>query len=83
MSDVLFAVMWLIYSFWLGHEVGLRRERKQSESLTSLARCVIDQAKDIKQSRQFVGGGVTIQNKTFWSIGDVGKFAVTVEEQNS
>ena len=81
MNDALFAVMWLIYAFWLGHEVGLRRERKNAANLVGLAKCVIEQARGVKASRRFTGEGPQITTATTWAISEAGKFKVTVEEE--
>lgn len=83
MNEALFTVMWLIYAFWAGHEVGLRRERKRAAAAMNLAGCVVEQARNIKTSRRFTGHGPTITNATVWTIGGVGKFKVTLEEQDA
>lgn len=81
MSEALFTVMWLIYAFWLGHEVGLRRERKNAANLVGLAKCIIEQARVVKSSSRFTGEGPQITTSTSWAIHDLGKFKVTVEEE--
>lgn len=83
MNEAMFAVMWLIYAFWMGHEVGLRRERKRGAAGMDLALCVVRQAMNIKTSRRFTGDGPAIRNETVWTIGDLGKFKITLEEQSA
>lgn len=84
MNETLFAVMWLIYAFWLGHEVGLRRERKNAlkrfAGAIEFERVCIDMAKRRKRTRSYVGEGVTITSCAIWQVRDVGEFSVTIEE---
>ena len=83
MSDWLLIAMLAGYAFWFGHEVGLRRERKRAAAAMNLAVSVVEQAKNLKTSRRFTGEGPTITNATVWTIGGVGKFKVTLEEQDT
>lgn len=84
MSEALFAVMWLIYAFWLGHEVGLRRERKNAlkrfAGAIEFEMACIEMAKKHKRTRLYAGDEMTITSRSVWKVRDVGEFSVTIEE---
>lgn len=83
MSDWLLIAMLAGYAFWFGYDLGRRRERKRAAAAMILTGCVVEQAKNIKTSRRFTGEGPRITNATVWTIGGVGKFKVTLEEQDA
>lgn len=84
MSEALFAVMWLIYAFWLGHEVGLRRERKNAlkrfAGAIEFEQSCIEIAKKHKRTRLYVGDETKVTSFSVWKVRDVGEFSVTIEE---
>ncbi len=61
----------------VGHYAARRAYRSEIEAHQNL----LAKARDLAKTRRFTGDGITIENVSYWRMGDAGEFEIVMREK--